>query len=73
MEVVCLPGPALLFFSFRFEYIWFYRDFPENGPLVDLANSYSESSGSQPAQYVSNEYINIHLDKIGWVLETPMN
>ena len=23
--------------------------------------------------YVLNEYINIHMDKIGWVVETPMN
>ena len=34
--VVCLPGPALLFFIFRFEYLISgpksYRDFRETGP-----------------------------------------
>ena len=35
--VVCLPGPALLFFIFRFEYLVSgpvsYRDFRETSPL----------------------------------------
>ena len=37
--VVCLPGPALLFFIFRFEYLvsgegpLSYRDFRETSPL----------------------------------------
>ena len=36
--VVCLPGPALLFFKFRFEYMISgpksYRDFRETGPWI---------------------------------------
>ena len=35
-RVVCKPGPALLFFTFRFEYLISgpksYRDFRETGP-----------------------------------------
>ena len=40
MVVVCLPGPTLLFFIFRFEYLISgpksYRDVRENGPLVPV-------------------------------------
>ena len=36
--IVCLPGPALLFFIFRFEYLISgrksYRDVRETGPLA---------------------------------------
>ena len=38
--VVCLPGPALLFFMFRFEYLISgpksYQDFRETGPRPQL-------------------------------------
>ena len=37
--VVCQPGPALLFYIFRFEYLISdpksYRDFRETGPWTD--------------------------------------
>ena len=43
--VVCKPGPALLFFLFRFEYLISgpksYRDFRETGPWTVLNSGFN--------------------------------
>ena len=54
---------------------WQFMDLPHSS-FASFCGTRISSSLLKPqaAQtYVSNEYINIHMDKIGWVVETPMN
>ena len=80
--VVCLPGPALLFFKFRFEYSILgpksYRDNRETGPwalinFLDLENGrlFEVGANSRLGAY-SNKYGITRINNFNYASRQPV-